>query len=206
MNGVNGLSSHFGAGEVATSIAAILFAPEIVLISRAPPRLSIARVTFVQFATASLLASLRIPIFAEPLPPLSNTFVVSVLEVGCGSGVVQYMMNWAQKLISATKATLIYSGEPVWARAIGHFTGEHLAGSVFAGVLLIISAGIFSEWPKNRRCKNRTRRYTVKPDQNAFCLIARQAIAQPPGDSLLAPWQRYGLQCLPGSAGASCHA
>lgn len=146
LNGVTGLSPNFGAGEVVTSIAAIVFAFEIILISRAASRLNIARVTFVQLATASVLAALMIPVLQEPLPIISNTFLVCILTVGCASGLIQYVMNWAQKWISATKATLIYSGEPIWAGFIGHFAGEHQPGSAVVGVLLIVFAGIFSEW------------------------------------------------------------
>lgn len=146
LSGFGAASSGFGIGEAATSLGAVVIALEIILISRVAPHLGTMRVTVVQLATASVLAFAAMPLVGEPLPKLSGVFVASTVGVGCASAIIQYVMNWAQKRISATKATLIYAGEPVWAGLVGHAAGEHLPGSAFAGALLIISAGILSEW------------------------------------------------------------
>ena len=37
-------------------------------------------------------------------------------------------MNWGQKSVSPTRATLIYAGEPVWAGIAGRLAGERLPG------------------------------------------------------------------------------
>lgn len=146
LNGLGEAASGYGIGEIATSLGAVVIALEIILISRVAPHLGTMRVTVVQLATASLLAMSAMPLVGEPLPALSGVFVASTVGVGCASAIIQYVMNWAQKRISATKATLIYAGEPVWAGLVGHTAGEHLPGSALAGALLIISAGILSEW------------------------------------------------------------
>ena len=74
------------------------------------------------------------------------------IALGCASALIQYVMNWAQKRISATKATLIYAGEPVWAGVIGRIAGERLPALAIVGAILIIAAGILSEWrPKKAR-------------------------------------------------------
>ena len=146
LNGLGTATSGYGIGEAATSLGAVVIALEIILISRVAPHLGTMRVTVVQLATASVAAVLTMPLVGESSPPLSGVFLVSAIGVGCASAVIQYVMNWAQKRVSATKATLIYAGEPVWAGLVGHAAGEHLPESALAGALLIISAGILSEW------------------------------------------------------------
>ncbi|TDY36154.1 DMT family transporter [Janthinobacterium sp. 75] len=145
-----GLGLGLGKGELITAIGAIAIALEIILISRVSPQLNILRVTIVQLATASLIALLLMPVMGEAPPALSKTFILSVLALGCASALIQYVMNWAQKRISATKATLIYAGEPVWAGVIGRIAGERLPGLAIVGAILIIGAGILSEWRPRR--------------------------------------------------------
>lgn len=145
LNGLGTAASGYGIGEAATSLGAVVMALEIILISRVAPHLGTMRVTVVQLATAALLAMSAMPLVGEASPALSGVFVASTVGVGCASAIIQYVMNWAQKRISATKATLIYAGEPVWAGLVGHTAGEHLPGSALAGALLIIAAGILSE-------------------------------------------------------------
>lgn len=145
-----GLGLGLGKGELITAIGAIAIALEIILISRVSPQLNILRVTIVQLATASLIALLLMPVMGEAPPALSKTFILSVLALGCASALIQYVMNWAQKRISATKATLIYAGEPVWAGVIGRIAGERLPALAIVGAILIIGAGILSEWRPRR--------------------------------------------------------
>lgn len=146
LTGTDGLTMGFGKGELITAVGAIAIALEIILVSRVAASLNILRVTIVQLATASLIALVLMPVLGEAPPPLSKTFVFSVIALGCASALIQYVMNWAQKRISATKATLIYAGEPVWAGVIGRLAGERLPAMAIVGGILIIAAGILSEW------------------------------------------------------------
>ena len=151
LTGTDGLSMAFGTGELITAVGAIAIALEIILISRVSPQLNILRVTIVQLATASLIALLLMPVMGEAPPALSQTFILSVLALGCASALIQYVMNWAQKRISATKASLIFAGEPVCAGVIGRIAGERLPALAIVGAILIIAAGILSEWRPRRR-------------------------------------------------------
>ena len=54
-------------------------------------------------------------------------------------------MNWAQKSVSPTRATLIYAGEPVWAGIVGRIAGERLPGVALIGGVLIVLAVVVSE-------------------------------------------------------------
>ena len=63
----------------------------------------------------------------------------------------QVAMNWAQKSVSPTRATLIYAGEPVWAGIVGRIAGDRLPGLALLGGLLIVIAVVVSELKLKRR-------------------------------------------------------
>ena len=54
-------------------------------------------------------------------------------------------MNWAQRSVSPTRATLIYAGEPVWAGVVGRIAGERLPGLALLGGALIVLGVVVSE-------------------------------------------------------------
>ncbi|MNT09827.1 EamA-like transporter family protein [compost metagenome] len=56
-------------------------------------------------------------------------------------------MNWAQKTVSATRATLIYTLEPVWAGLFGRIAGERLSSLGLVGAGLILLSVLVSEIP-----------------------------------------------------------
>ena len=67
------------------------------------------------------------------------------------SALIQLAMNWAQKSVSATRSTLIYAGEPVWAAIIGRIAGERLPVAALFGGVLIVLGMVLGEWPARRR-------------------------------------------------------
>lgn len=149
--GPDGLSGGIGRGELLTALGAMAIAGEILVISRVAPHLSTVRVTIVQLAVASLCALATMPVVGEHWPPFSWVFVLSVAAMGAASALIQYVMNWAQQRISATKATLIYAGEPVWAGVVGRLAGEQLSALALLGAALIVAASIIGEWRPRRR-------------------------------------------------------
>jgi len=143
--GPEGGSLHFSEGEMVTLVSAIAIAGEIILISRYAGQVDVRRVTVVQLATASLLSFLMIVPTQERLPDFSWLLVMSAVGLGAMSAVIQLAMNWAQKSVSPTRATLIYAGEPVWAGIVGRIAGERLPGVALIGGLLIVIAVVVSE-------------------------------------------------------------
>ena len=146
ISGPAGASLNFSAGEIATLISAVAIAAEIILISSYAGRVDVRRVTVVQLATTSVLAMLMIVPTQEALPSFSWFLLASALGLGAASAAIQVAMNWAQKSVSPTRATLIYAGEPVWAGVVGRIAGERLPGLALLGALLIVLAVIVSEW------------------------------------------------------------
>ncbi|WP_136477319.1 DMT family transporter [Pseudomonas sp. DG56-2] len=149
--GPDGGSLQFSAGEIATLVSAVAIAAEIILISRYAPKVDVRRVTVVQLATASALSFLMVVPTQEPLPDFSWLLLLSALGLGAMSAVIQMAMNWAQKSVSPTRATLIYAGEPVWAGIAGRVAGERLPGIALIGGLLIVIAVVISELKLKRR-------------------------------------------------------
>ncbi|MFJ4068801.1 DMT family transporter [Pseudomonas sp. NPDC089996] len=153
--GPEGGALHFSEGEVVTLVSAVAIAAEIILISRFAGQVDVRRVTVVQLATASLLAFLMIVPTQERLPDFSWLLLLSALGLGAMSAVIQVAMNWAQKSVSPTRATLIYAGEPVWAGIVGRIAGERLPGIALIGGLLIVIAVVVSELKVRRNGETR---------------------------------------------------
>ena len=144
-----------GLGEWLTVFSAIAIAVEVILISRYAGRVNLRRVTIFQLATASMLAFAMGGVRGEAAPDLGSTaLLASVLVLGLASAVIQITMNWAQNHISATRATVIYAGEPVWAGIIGRvFADERHSAIALFGAVLIVASVVISElrWRPGRK-------------------------------------------------------
>ena len=145
LSGPNGASLNFSPGEIATLISTVAIAAEIILISSYAGQVDVRRVTVVQLAVTSVLAFLMVVPTQESLPGFSWLLLGSALGLGAASAAIQVAMNWAQKSVSPTRATLIYAGEPVWAGLVGRLAGERLPALALLGGGLIVVAVIVSE-------------------------------------------------------------
>lgn len=161
--GTQGGSLHFSEGEMVTLVSAVAIAGEIILISRYAGTVDVRRVTVVQLATASALAFLMMLPTQEQLPNFSWLLLLSAIGLGAMSAVIQVAMNWAQRSVSPTRATLIYAGEPVWAGVVGRLAGERLPGVALIGGLLIVVAVIVSELKVRRRSEASSLMTTDEP-------------------------------------------
>lgn len=135
----------FGEGEIMTLISTLPIAAEIILISVFARKVNVGRVTVVQLLVAGLLAMLTMPIVGEQLPAFSWVWVVSALALGAASCIIQLTMNWAQRSVSPTRATIIYAGEPVWAGIVGRIAGDRLPAIAILGAAFIVAGAVVSE-------------------------------------------------------------
>lgn len=149
--GPGATSLGLGRGELLTLAATVAIAAEILLISKVAGQVDTLRVSVVQLAVASLVAFLAMPVMGEAVPAFSWSLVLAAAGLGLASGVIQVTMNWAQKRVSPTKATLIYAGEPVWAGMVGRLAGERLPGLALVGAGLIVLSVIVSELKVGRK-------------------------------------------------------
>jgi len=142
-----------GKGEIITLVGAVAIAAEIILISAWAGKVDVKRVTVVQLATASLVAFLAMIPAGESVPPISSGLVIVALGLGIFSAIIQVTMNWAQRSVSPTRATVIYTGEPVWAGIFGRLAGERLSLLALVGAAFIIAGVLVSELKLKRKKK-----------------------------------------------------
>ena len=144
-------SLTLNAGEIATLLSTLAIAAEIILISRYAGQVDVRRVTLVQLLVASACAFVLMLANGESLPTLSAPLLFSALGLGAASALIQVTMNWAQRSVSPTRATVIYAGEPVWAGVVGRIAGERLPAAALLGGALIVCGVIVSELRLRRK-------------------------------------------------------
>jgi len=139
------------AGEIATLLSTLAIAAEIILISRYAGKVDVRRVTLIQLAVASVSAFVLMVPNGETVPAISTPLLLSALGLGAASALIQVTMNWAQRSVSPTRATVIYAGEPVWAGVVGRIAGERLPALALLGGALIVCGVIVSELRLKRK-------------------------------------------------------
>lgn len=141
----SGASFGFHKGEWMTLASAAAFSAEIILIGRFANRIDAGRVAAIDLAMVSLAGFVAMPLAGERLSLPSPTVLACGLGLGVASAFIQLAMNWAQRTVSPTRATLIYASEPVFAGLLGRAAGERLGATGWAGAALILAGVIVSE-------------------------------------------------------------
>jgi len=142
-----------GKGELLTLVSTLAIAIEIILISMWANMVNVLRVTVIQLGVTSLLAFAFMAPAGEAVPSFSWLLALSACGLGLMSAMIQLVMNWAQRTVSPTRATVIYAGEPVWAGVIGRMAGERLPAAALLGGLLIVAGVIVSELRIGRKSR-----------------------------------------------------
>lgn len=144
-------------GVVVTLLSAAAIAVEIVLIGMAAPHVDARRVTIVQLFCAGLFCLLAMPLAGEEVPAFSWVWLGGAVGLGLASGLIQMVMNWAQRTVSPTRATVIYAGEPVWGGIFGRLAGDRLPPAALLGGALVVAGVLVSEMKfgkQKRRAKD----------------------------------------------------
>lgn len=140
-----GADISFNIGTLLTILCTIPVAIEIILISWFAGRTNLGRVTVVQLWTAGLLSFASMPLLGEGVPVFSWVWLAAAFGLGVASMLIQLGMNWAQRTVSPTRATIIYAAEPVWAGLFGFLAGDRMTGLGLIGSAAIVSGVIVSE-------------------------------------------------------------
>lgn len=140
-----------GRGDVATLCCAVVFAGEIIVIGFFAGRVQLQCVTFTQLLTAGLLSFLLLPVADESIPAahLSQALALAA-GLGLATALIQLTMNWAQRSVSPTRATLIYASEPVWGGLFGRLTGDRLPLPALLGAACIVAGVLISGKERKR--------------------------------------------------------
>ena len=146
MAGPGNAGGSFGRGEAATLCGAVVFAGEIIAIGFFAGRVQLQCVTFVQLLTAGVLSLLLMLVTGEPAPADHLDLALALAAgLGLATAVIQLTMNWAQRSVSPTRATLIYASEPVWGGFFGRLTGDRLPLPALIGAACIVTGVLVSE-------------------------------------------------------------
>lgn len=148
----------FNFGQLVTILSALAVAVEIILISHFAPRVNLQSVTVLQLLFASIFAFMAMPLFGETsIPPFSSTLLLLTGGLGIASAFIQLVMNWAQRVVEPSTASVIYAAEPVWAGIFGRMAGERLSPlALFGGVLVVISILLSEYRPKRKKARQPT--------------------------------------------------
>lgn len=132
-----------------------------------PGKVDLKRVTVVQLTVAGVLGFLTMPVVGEPVPAFSWVWLLAALALGAASCAIQLTMNWAQRTVSPTRATIIYAAEPVWAGIIGRIVGDRLPVIAIVGAAFIVAGSLVSELtPRSRR-----HRHTASTPNNTMVRV-----------------------------------
>lgn len=150
--GPNATSVGLGRGELATLLSAVAIAAEVLLIGFFAGKVDLGRITVIQLLAAGAFAFLAMPVTGETVPAFSWWWFGAAVGLGVSSCLIQATMNWAQRSVSPTRATIIYAGEPVWGGIFGRMAGDRLPGIAVIGAVLIVVGVVVSELkPRSRR-------------------------------------------------------
>ncbi|MET0348822.1 MAG: DMT family transporter [Rhizobacter sp.] len=142
------LDWQFGVGEGLTIAAALAIAFEIILLSRFAHGCDPTRLAFVQMVFVGTACTAVSFVRGEGVPEAHPVFLLTIVGLAAATAFIQFAMNWAQQVVSATRATLIYSLEPVWAGIVGRIAGEQLGPlGVTGGVLIVLGLIVTSRKP-----------------------------------------------------------
>lgn len=136
---------ELNVGEMATMLSTLAIAAEVLLIGHFAGKVDARRVTTVQLLAAGAMALLAMPVAGESVPDFSWVWLSAAVAMACASILIQLTMNWAQKSLSPTRATVIYASEPVWAGIVGRMAGDRLPGLAILGAALIVGGVLVSE-------------------------------------------------------------
>ncbi|MGW8482561.1 DMT family transporter [Microbacterium sp. NPDC055903] len=153
--GPDAFALTLGPGEIATMISTLPIAGEIILISVFAGKIDLGRITVIQLVAAGILSFATMPVAGEGVPEFSWVWLTAAIALGAASCLIQLTMNWAQKSVSPTRATVIYAGEPVWAGVVGRIAGERLPATALIGGALVVLGILASELRLVRRRRRR---------------------------------------------------
>ena len=140
-----------GFGEAVTFVGAVLYALHIVALSRwSTPRDALAMATIQTAVIATICLMLASP---GGITLASNPHDwIAVVYMALGAGALAMLaQTWAQGQLSAARAALLMTMEPVFAATFAVvFGGEHLGLRVLAGGMLILVAMLIAEMTEAR--------------------------------------------------------
>ena len=142
--------SEFGLGDLLTFLCAISFSFQVIYVQIYNARFDFEKLVFVQLLTTVILCIPSMFLF-ERIKFVYNPNLLSALLVTAlfATALGITIQNRMQKETTATKASIIYTAEPVFAAVFSYFILGEILGSVgILGAGLILSGMVCSELGK----------------------------------------------------------
>ena len=149
MAGGGAHGAALGRGDAFTLGGACAIAAEITLVAIFAPLADPRRLAVLQCAFVGGAALILTLLVGARLPP-PGAWLICAAGLGLLSAYLQTTTNWAMRTIPATRATLIFALEPVWASAFGAAAGERMTVNAIVGAGLILAALVVSALGKAR--------------------------------------------------------
>ncbi|MGD0038570.1 MAG: DMT family transporter [Bacteroidota bacterium] len=139
--------SEFNIGDALTLVCAVLFSIYTVYLGVYGKEHDPAHLTFIQFASTTILAAIAIPFLETAHLNLTFNFMLNIAYLTVMPTVVAlYMMAKYQKFTTPTRSAIIYSMEPPIAAIFAFFIiGEQIGMMGVIGGVLILFGLIVSE-------------------------------------------------------------
>ena len=140
---MQGETLSIARGDLLTIGCAVAFAFHIVLLGHWAPIVGFESLSLLQIAGAAAVAVIATPLFEMPSIQWSPIVIAAIVVGGVFATALAFVMQtWAQQRMSAARAAIIFSLEPVFAwLASWFFEGELLSARAAMGAVLIL-AGI----------------------------------------------------------------
>lgn len=140
-------------GDAATLLCALAYALYVIVLSRRSPRHQSSHLAATQVAVMAILATLWVLLQSmntdalASLPARATPHAMTILYLGaCATAAMLFLQAIGQRKVSADKAAVIYSMEPVFASLFGWmWLGEVLGVRGLAGGAIVIGALLLSE-------------------------------------------------------------
>jgi drug/metabolite transporter (DMT)-like permease len=144
-------------GVLLTAAGAFLYALQILALSRWARPADVYASSFVQLGTCAALCTLAALPGGISVPRGGgDRLAVLYLAVVAGA-LVLVAQNWAQAHLTATRAAIVMTTEPVWASTFAILLGgEALSGRLLLGGPLVLAAMALAELPLPGRRNRRT--------------------------------------------------
>ncbi|GFE60501.1 DMT family transporter [Geobacter sp. AOG2] len=162
-----GGSEGFNQGDLISTFCALMIACQIVTVSKVLKDDNVYLISLVQFATAALMAGCIVLLFPLPHITLSRSAFMSVTYCALFPTVFCFtLQNAYQRYVTATRAGLIYTLDPVWSLIAGFFVlGERLSAREWMGCGFIFMAVVIPLGVRYLIEQRMVRRYVGAADE-----------------------------------------
>lgn len=177
MSGLSPEAIVLARADILSLASAVAIALEVVVLGRLVSRGDPLRIALVTLSVTAIIAAGVAVGTGESMPQASLKLIAIVAAFGAATAYIQFAMSWGQRLVSSSRAALIYSLEPVFGGLVGYAAGEALHTSDLIGGALIVAGVVAASIPRHALDPGMLRRIRL-PRRSAADHVRRSWIAR----------------------------